>query len=214
MKEREAAAPPASEAPVWVRWSAAGHPRSEGDVSGDGVVVRADEETFLVVVADGLGHGESAHAASSAAMRPFQDEDALRAPLEQLVKRAHEAAVQTRGAVLSVVRIMRAPLSVESVAVGNVAGVLRSGEALRERVFLAGGVVGFRIPKLRTFSARVQEPLVIALATDGVDERFGSDPLLDGPFDVERTAAMLLERHSAENDDALLFVARVKANAA
>lgn len=198
----------------WVRWAACGHPRSEGDVSGDTFLARADGEVFLVVVVDGLGHGPSALTASEAAMQPFFADDAFVAPLTSLVERGHKAARETRGAVLTVVRVRRSPLAVECIAVGNVDGVLKSGGGQKERIFLAGGVVGFRIPKLRTFSARIEEPLVIALATDGITPDFASDPLLDGPFDVERTAALLLERHSANNDDALLFLARAGGRAA
>lgn len=201
-------------APSWLCWAACGHSRSAGDVSGDSFVVHGDDDGFLVAVVDGLGHGQAALDAARATEPSFQGADALRAPLEQLMKRAHESARNTRGAVVTLVRVRRKPLAVESLAVGNVDGVLRSRGAPRERIYLAGGVVGFRIPTLRTFSAQVEEPLVIALATDGVEPSFASDPLLDGPYDVEPTAALLLERHSAHNDDALVFLARVPARSA
>ncbi len=201
-------------APSWLCWAACGHARSAGDVSGDSFVVHGDDDAFLVAVVDGLGHGQSALDAARATEPSFQRQDALRAPLEQLMKDAHEAARNTRGAVVTVVRVRRNPLAVESVAVGNVDGIVKSGRAARERIYLSGGVVGFRIPPLRTFSAQLEAPLVVALATDGVDSRFTSDPLLDGPYDVEPTAALLLERHSAHNDDALVFLARVAARPA
>lgn len=183
-------------------------------VSGDRFVAHGDDDTFVVALADGLGHGPPAYEAAEAATSAFTDTDALRAPLASLVERAHEMARPTRGAALSVVRVQREPLAVEFVGVGNVEGTVRSGRAgdeRKERLFLAGGVVGYRLPTLRTFSAVVNEPLLVALATDGVAPELCSDPALQGPLGVERTAELLFERYASGSDDGLAFLLRVGA---
>lgn len=197
--------------PSWLRWAAVGRAHPDEAVSGDLFVAHGDERAFVVALVDGLGHGSSARDAARAAASAFEDESALLAPLPALLERAHDRARHTRGAALTAVRVHRAPLEVESVAIGNVDGVVLGGNERRERIYLAGGVVGFRLPKLRTFSAPMREPLSVVLATDGVDPAITSDPVAQGPLDVEHTAALLFERYAAEVDDALAFLLRVGA---
>lgn len=195
--------------PSWLRWAAVGRAHPDEVVCGDHFVAHGDEAAFVVVLADGLGHGSSAHKAARAATSPFEEARALNAPLTDLLTDAHERARPTRGAALAAVRVRRAPLSVESVAVGNVDGVLCSGGGRRERIYLAGGVVGFRLPKLRPSFATISAPLVVALGTDGLEPGFASDPVAAGPLGIKQSAALLFERHASGSDDALAFLLRV-----
>lgn len=198
--------------PSWLRWAAMGRAHPEEELSGDRLVAHGDEAAFVVALVDGLGHGASAHKAARAAASPFEEDSALRTPLSELLEEAHDRARPTRGAAVTAVRVQRNPLFVEGLGVGNVDGVLRSGPERRERIFLAGGVVGYRLPRLRTFSAPMDEPLVVVLATDGVDPAITSDPAALGPLGVERSLSLLFERHAARSDDALAFLMRVGAS--
>lgn len=199
-------------APSWLTWAAVGRAHPDEEVSGDCFVAHGDDAAFVVALVDGLGHGSSAAEAARAAASPFEDADALRAPLTTLMERSHDVARRTRGAALTAVRVRREPLAVESLAVGNVDGVLRGGDARRERIYLAGGVVGYRLPKLRPFATPVNEPLVVALGTDGLDPAFASDPLVDGSLAIERAAGLLFDRYATGTDDALAFLLRVGAS--
>jgi negative regulator of sigma-B (phosphoserine phosphatase) len=79
-------------------------------------------------------------------------------------------------------------------------------------MLLRGGVVGYRLPLLRTSTLPVSPDDTLVLATDGIDggHRDGVR-LADAPA---RIAEDLLARFALGTDDALVLVARYRGEAA
>src|SRR5439155_9912644 len=115
------------------------------------------------------------------------------APLEALVTRCHDALMNTRGAVMTVATLNSLEGSLTWLGVGNVEAVLlhaedptktfservpfrkagdtemlrRLGEALSGRVLLRSGIVGYRLPELRTSTQSIRPSDLLVFATDG-----------------------------------------------
>lgn len=176
--------------------------------SGDASLVQATEDGLLVAVVDGLGHGEEAAAAAEAALGVFREHAGQ--PLAMLFERCHERLQATRGAAVVLAALDTSRATLTWAGVGNVEAVLvAAGPAEgRARQWLTnrGGVVGYRLPAVEPRVVPIQPGDLLILATDGIDERFGSEPMpSDAPGDLARA---ILERHGKATDDALVLVLR------
>jgi hypothetical protein len=98
------------------------------------------------------------------------------------------------------------------ISVGNVAGLLLhvndAGTLEREHIVTRNGVVGHRLPPLRSTTLGLHRGDLLVFATDGIREGFQTDVRPDArPQD---TADRILARHGKSTDDALVLVARWK----
>jgi serine phosphatase RsbU (regulator of sigma subunit) len=95
-------------------------------------------------------------------------------------------------------------------SIGNVSGLLlradRSATPAREHLLLRGGVVGYRIPPLRTFNERLDPGDTLLLVSDGIRSGFVEElPLALPP---QQLADHILAHHNRQTDDATVLVAR------
>ena len=197
-----------------IAWGAASRPMAGDGPSGDGYVVLAHPERTLVVVVDGLGHGDEAAAASHMALRTITD-GAHETPA-RLIEHCHRQLLGTRGVVLALAVFEEATRRMEWVGVGDVNAVLwRADHAARpavETLFTARGIVGRHLPPLVTRTLIVAPGDTLILATDGVARGFPDLPEPAGT--PEQTARRILARHGTGADDALVLVAGVRGEAA
>jgi len=132
------------------------------------------------------------------------------APLETLMQECHTALRPTRGAVLSLAAFDAAAATMTWLGVGNVEGALlraRPGATPpRERINLRGGVVGDRLPPLRSQMLPIAAGDTLIFATDGISGGFEVLPPPAHP--AGEVAADLLRRYAKASDDALVLVAR------
>ena len=185
----------------------------EGEsLSGDDAgFARAPDGTLTLALADGLGHGPEARAASAPAI-----EEALAHVARDLVSvlgAAHTALRGTRGAVMTLARV-----AVDGAAtfagVGNAAASILARGASRQ---LAGqaGFLG-QPARLRTSAetrAELAPRTVLALFSDGLSGKLGlagadDDLLFEAPIVI---AQALLTRHGRSHDDALVLVVAERA---
>jgi phosphoserine phosphatase RsbX len=172
--------------------------------SGDSYVVEQHSQGVLAAVIDGLGHGEKACVAAQAAVESLK-----RSPHDiplALMQRCHLALSGTRGAVISMAAINHDRLT--WLGVGNVEGVLLHADPKipRERLLLRGGVVGYRLPTLRTASLPISRGDTLIFATDGIRSSFLDKlPLNQKP---QQIADFILAEHNRQTDDALVLVVR------
>lgn len=178
--------------------------RASGD---DATFIRKDGEIILAV-ADGLGHGELAREASSAAMSVVRSSSELSLPA--LTRAAHERLADTRGAVLAVARVDEASASVETLVVGNV-GVHIYGPGRARRETGPSLVLGspHAAKKLSSSKNELGVRDVLVLFTDGISSRAD----LEGDLDLLREhpiviAHRMLERFGRDTDDTLVAVIR------
>ncbi len=191
-----------------IDWAVASRALPGETRSGDLHVVEPFADGVLVSVVDGLGHGDEAADAAEAAAGTLIDH-ADEAPVS-LVRRCHERLVGTRGVAMSVASFTRRDQSIQWIGVGNVeASLFRCRPAnapARESLILRGGVVGYRLPPLRSSVVAVRRDDLLVLATDGI-KNYSFDALR-ATAPPTRIAQDTLDRFARDTDDALVLVAR------
>jgi phosphoserine phosphatase RsbX len=176
--------------------------------SGDVAVFAPTAAGALACVIDGLGHGpEAADAAELCA-------DVVRtnaeAGAQELMQICHEALLQTRGAVMTVAWFDLERSELSWAGVGNVdARLVRSGPELREEVALVfGGVLGYRMPRVRPATMPLARGDLLVMITDGIDPAIS--PALAGGGAAQALAGRILDSHGKGSDDALAMVIRYR----
>jgi phosphoserine phosphatase RsbX len=176
--------------------------------SGDLAVFVATQTGGLACVIDGLGHGpEAADAAERCA-------DVVRANAElgakELLQACHEALLETRGVVMTVAWFDLERSQLSWAGVGNVdARLVRSGPEQREDVALVfGGVLGYRMPRVRAATMPIERGDLLVMITDGIDQAIS--PALSGGGAAQALADRILASHGKGSDDALAVVVRYR----
>lgn len=175
--------------------------------SGDAALVCASgDDGILVAVVDGLGHGDEAALAAEVAIRTLRDHAGQ--PVAALFQRCHENLQRTRGAAIALAVIEISSQSMSWGGVGNVEGILVGGGQQRSKQYLTnrGGVVGYRLPTVRTSLLPILPGDLLIFATDGIDECFTLGELQHGVPNL--MARAILNRHGKATDDALVLVLR------
>jgi phosphoserine phosphatase RsbX len=181
----------------------------EGETrSGDVAVFTRTSRGALVCVIDGLGHGpEAADAAELCAsvVREHAEDEPT-----DLLAACHQALLRTRGAVMTAVWFDLEQSLVSWAGVGNVdARLVRSGPELREEVALVfGGVLGYRLPRVRPATMPLVRGDLLVMITDGIEGAIS--PALAGGGAAQALADRILEKHGKGTDDALAVVLRYR----
>lgn len=191
-----------------IEWGVATRAMAGEADSGDLELVESFSGGVLVGAVDGLGHGREAAeaarlAASTLAGHAFE-------PVASLVRRCHNALLETRGVVMSLASFHSVDSTITWTGVGNVAAILLRGgpsdHSRRESLLLRGGVVGFQLPALSEDVLAVAPGDTLLLATDGVRPEFAEGLVLGPP--PQELAERILAQHLKGSDDALVLVAR------
>jgi hypothetical protein len=192
-----------------LEWAAAGRALPGEPVSGDLVLHQEVGGGDLLATIDGLGHG--AEAADAAARAREIVRGCVGQPIDVILTRAHEALARTRGVAMTIASV-RCNGEVDWVGVGNVeAHVIRHGGQRSSRVasaILFGGVLGYRLPTVRTSTVTLLPGDLIMMATDGIDPSFTDEVVVADPLD--RLVDGILSRSARPNDDALVLAARYR----
>lgn len=195
-----------------IEWSVAARPIEGQSVSGDLHMVRFFDHYILLSAIDGVGHGDEATAAARAAAEILEKHAGN--SVITLVNQCHEALKQTRGVVLTIVKINIEENTLTWIGVGNVEGrVLRADARAsqpRESVLLRSGLVGYQLPALHAGVIPIARGDLLVLATDGIDPIFDMGNNLSEP--PKQIAEKIMSRHFKGNDDALVLVARYLGN--
>ena len=188
-------------------WSVASRPLPGEERSGDDHFVAETATGWLLAVADGLGHGPEAAAASTAFVEVLK-QNIEESPVA-LIRLCHAALRNTRGSAATVVRIDRSCSLLSWAGVGNVEGVIRHthpAAASTEYITMRGGIVGYRIPGLQPSFLQLLDGDILVLATDGIDGNFVQAISSSHPPDM--LAGHILHHYAKPTDDALVLVAR------
>lgn len=180
-------------------------PVASETMCGDQHVIAPRGEGVLLCLADGLGHGPAAYAASAAACehaRAHADE-----PLEALIRGMNAALVGTRGAAISLVVVEPELRRVCFVGVGNVE--LRTVSRANIAPPTTPGIVGQGLRKVRVWEYGLAEGDLLVLMSDGISTRFGLETFAH--LQPQALAEALLATHHKSHDDACCVVARVVA---
>ena len=185
-------------------------PRSDESVCGDlPIALEVGQTAALFGAIDGLGHGEPAAAAAQCASDVVHITRAE--PLDDLMQHCHRALTETRGVAMTLARIDFETDTMSWSGIGNVTADLvvkhPAGAEVRSSAFLAGGIVGYRMPQpLLTHQVAISPGDLLVIATDGVaEDYFGS---IEFAAPATEIAQQILADHSKEADDALVLAAR------
>ena len=175
---------------------------------GDAWATKAVGDITLFLLADGLGHGPDAAAASTRAVEIFE-EHAARGPAE-LLHLIHAGLRGTRGAAVAVAEVSWAASETRGVrfaGVGNISGLLLSRGASRHLVSY-NGTAGVEARTIREFRCPWPEGGVLVLHSDGVATHWS---LEDYPGlaqkDPALIAGVLFRDHQRPRDDSTVVVA-------
>ena len=176
---------------------------------GDRVMVAERDGGLLVAAIDGLGHGRDAQAAAVAAMHALEQDP--ESSLEEQFVRCDARLRATRGAVMGLAQL-DATGRMRWLGVGNIEGLLVRGPFApapgRELMLALGGIVGYRMPELRTRELAVFAGDTLVLATDGIRPGFAA--AVSPARSPQEIADELLARWTTGRDDACAVVARYR----
>lgn len=179
----------------------------EASIGDDAVFIRT-EGRLLVAVADGLGHGAAAGEASTSVMEVLRG--CAADDLAALVLMADEAARDTRGAALSLIKIDEAFGKSEGAAVGNVSAFVRQRDGSTKHLAGSSWTVGGK-PRttraVRPESVPLGPDSAIILFSDGVSGSAVLEPglLLEHPLAAAYAIASTFGRTT---DDVTVLVAK------
>lgn len=180
-------------------------PKKQKEVSGDAYIVQEWESYVLLALADGLGSGKQAAKAAKLAVTCVQERRADL--LIEILRACHRALRETRGAVMSLLRVNLATGKVRYAGVGNVGIYVQSQDEFHPISY--NGIVGYRLPRVHEFVGKYHPGDTFILYSDGVDGRFHSDATVQHwQGDLNALAALIAERYGKDNDDVCVLVAR------
>jgi anti-sigma regulatory factor (Ser/Thr protein kinase) len=156
-----------------------------------------------LVLADGLGHGPTAHDAAVAAVEGARN--AKGGPLLALTD-AHAAARPTRGAAIAVADLDLARREIVWAGFGNVAGTICHGPGVHHLVSM-NGTIGQGVLRSREFTYPFPAGALLVTASDGLATRWSLDryPGLAARHPA-LVAGVLYRDHSRRRDDVTVVV--------
>lgn len=190
-----------------MEWVSASRPMRGEDECGDKCLVRATADGVLAAVVDGAGHGHEAAAAADLAIRTIGcRRDST--PME-IAKYCHDALRGSRGAVMSILALSNSS-RMTWIGVGNVQGrLIREDGQQHVGLLVRAGLVGKgELPKFRPTPLFVNPDDLLLLVTDGIQGDFECQ--ISPKLDPGQIAGKILAQNGNPDDDALVFVARIR----
>ncbi|MFI9155562.1 SpoIIE family protein phosphatase [Streptomyces sp. NPDC053367] len=155
-------------------------PFAGAEFSGDAWAWAHSGDRLTLMLADGLGHGEHAARASSAAVAEVHRCAHLSA--DRLLRALHTALRDTRGAAAAVAQLDTATGRLSFTGVGNIGARLRRGDRWRP-LLSHPGIVGAHLPaQLPVHTEEWTDDCLLVLHSDGLPSRWSA-----GPFDHDNT---------------------------
>jgi anti-sigma regulatory factor (Ser/Thr protein kinase) len=166
---------PAGQTPAPLAVGAISVPAPGETVCGDAWrISREADGRIALMIADGLGHGPGAAAASDAACAVFWA-NPFAAP-DVLIETMHAALAGTRGAAISVAQIDPPRGVLRYAGVGNIAGSLRAADGAGGRgMFSHNGTVGHLMRKVQMFEYPWAPSSLLLIHSDGLQTRWALD---------------------------------------
>ena len=148
-------------------------PKPGENVNGDNWAAEETAAGGDFVVVDGLGHGPDAARASNEAVRVFRELHGR--PLAEILEAIHSALRPTRGAAIALAHADADEGVVRYMGVGNISGVICSGDNSRQMVSY-NGIAGHQILKMHEFVYPWPQDSVIVLHSDGLTSHWSFEP--------------------------------------
>lgn len=174
-------------------------------VCGDIWAIHSVPNGFAVFLADGIGHGAPAAAASLKAAEIFTKE---KTKTPAAVLDAMSALKSTRGAVVAVAKIDMIAKTIHYAGIGNISGVILEDDKTRPMISREG-IAGMGDRRAREYEYLFEKTPTIILHTDGLSTRWATknypDILNEHPAVL---AGALFRDHRRIRDDATVLTVR------
>lgn len=140
---------------------------------GDVAWAAAVGDEAVLMISDGLGHGDEAAKASDAAIELMPDMS-FSLPPADMALRMHLALQRTRGAAVAIARVDSRLGKVTFAGVGNIAAcTIADGE--RRHLVSLNGIVGHNLRKTQQFEANWHDGMLLVMHSDGLGSRWSLD---------------------------------------
>lgn len=181
-------------------------PMNGQDVCGDAWSVRDEGGTHVLMLADGLGHGELAARASREAVRAFQAQSGTIDP-ERSVLELDSALHSTRGAAIAVLTLDREQGVATFAGIGNISAFIDDGER-RSGFASTPGIAGTRSKRARPATLPFPKHGLAVMHSDGLSPKWDllGYPGLRGR-DKLVIAGTIFRDAAIHHDDASVLVA-------
>lgn len=123
----------------------------------------------LILLVDGLGHGTDAADAAAQAVSAFH-KNVDRDPVD-ILGYIHDNLKATRGGVAAIAEILENENVLNYAGVGNISGVVFSGESSRNLVSY-NGTLGSVFPKVKAFQSEWHSDSCLIMHSDGITSRW------------------------------------------
>ena len=165
------------------------------------------DDRLAIMVADGLGHGLSAHDAADAAIEVFY-RNHEQSP-SRVISDVHAALRSTRGAAVAVVTVDTDRGLAIFCGVGNVAGVVLSADGSRHGMISQNGTAGHMASRIHEFSYALSARSTIVLFSDGLTSHWDLAPYPGlSTRHPSIIAGVLYRDFSRRRDDVTVVVAK------
>jgi anti-sigma regulatory factor (Ser/Thr protein kinase) len=141
--------------------------------SGDGWIFQEDLRGGRITMADGLGHGVGAAAASQAAIRTALEQTQVSAP--DLLKRIHGALRPTVGAAVAVAEVDGTAQVVRFAGIGNIGAVVVPPSGPMRHLVSYGGTAGHQVHKIHEFTYPWDSECLLVMHSDGLISHWSFD---------------------------------------
>jgi anti-sigma regulatory factor (Ser/Thr protein kinase) len=182
-------------------------PKAGQEVCGDAWAFDNRDGLLRAVILDGLGHGPLAALAARSAVDVFHRAGRIGNPSD-ILRSAHQGLKATRGAVMAVASIDTVSRRITFAGVGNIVGIVTSGETT-QHLLSTDGTVGYNMRLVREVEAEWTARSVMILTTDGISTRWN---LNRHPGLLEHhpslIAAVLHRDFARDSDDATILVVK------
>lgn len=177
-------------------------------VCGDGYRIKRTESEIKILFADGLGHGEHAHAAVAQAGNFFFESEETD-PVD-IIRQLHDKVRRTRGLVASVAVLDKKTNTWAICGVGNILTRMYSG-IVYKNYMAYNGTLGLNIPtSMKSSLYPVERNQYLFMSSDGIRTRWEMtrypsilkhDPMV--------MCAALYKDHNRGTDDSSVLIAKV-----
>jgi anti-sigma regulatory factor (Ser/Thr protein kinase) len=182
-------------------------------VCGDAWAWRIRQARLAIFVADGLGHGLSAHEAAEAAVRTFAASP--ESPPGRMVEDVHAGLRATRGAAVAALAMDLDRNIAVFAGLGNIAGTVLLQEGRRHNMVSHNGTAGHVAAKVQEFTYPVPAGATIVMCSDGLSTHWD---LAAYPGLRRRSpsviAGVLYRDFSRRRDDVSVVVAQARPSVA
>ena len=175
-------------------------------VTGDAWAIEQHGARVIVLVADGLGHGEQAAVASEAAVAAFRQH--VREPVEDIASSMHAALRRTRGAAIALADVDLDAGRLRFCGIGNITARLLSAGGVHELVSLYG-IAGYQTRRIQSFVSTWPDDAMLVMHSDGLSSKWDVATYPDlRRQHPQLVAATVMRDATRASDDALVLALR------